>query len=162
LFYRELLKRPEAEFPLPRRGRARRSPHVLDRESVRKILDAPANLKHRALLAMTYGSGLRVSEVCRLKPCHIESAPDRMLVRVEQGKGRKDRHTLLSQSALELLREYWRAERPVGWLFPRLWRPGPMTREGARHVNLDACARAGIPRDKPAASTRCATASPRT
>ena len=93
-FYREVLKRSD-EFPLPPRGRARKRPVVLERESVRLILSAHTNLKHRALLARVYGSGLRVSEVCRLRPCHIESAPDRMLVRVEQGKGRKDRYTVL-------------------------------------------------------------------
>ena len=89
-FYQDLLKRPAVEFSLPKRGKAHIRPHVLDRASVQKILEAPTNLKHRALLAMTYGSGLRVSEVCRLLPCHIESAPDRMMVRVEQSKGRKD------------------------------------------------------------------------
>lgn len=148
LFFHEMLKRPDAEFSLPRRGRSHTRPHVLDRASVQKILDAHTNIKHRALLAMVYGSGLRVGEVCRLQPCHIESAPDRMLVRVEQGKGRKDRYTLLSHSALALLRTYWLQERPNEWLFPRLWRPGPMSNEGASHIYINACAKAGIPRDR--------------
>ena len=98
-----MLKRPNSEILLPSRGRAQIRPNVLDRARVRAILGAHKNLKHRVFLAMVYGSGLRVSEACALRPCHIESAPDRMLVRVEQGKGRKDRYTLLSQNALVLL-----------------------------------------------------------
>jgi integrase/recombinase XerD len=148
LFFHELLKRPDAEFSLPRRGKAYTRPHVLDRASVQKILAAHTNIKHRALLAMVYGSGLRVSEVCRLKPRHIESAPDRMMVRVEQSKGRKDRYTLLSYSALALLREYWLKERPGEWLFPHLWRPGPMSNEGALHIYHNACDKVGISRDR--------------
>ena len=147
-FYQDLLKRSDAEFSLPRRGKAHIRPHVLDRASVQKILDAPVNLKHRALLAMTYGSGLRVSEVCHLRACHIESAPDRMMVRVEQSKGRKDRYTLLSQRALESLRAYWLQERPTEWLFTRTGGQGPMTTEGVSHVYKTACAKAGIPRDR--------------
>lgn len=90
-FYRELLKRNTTEFGLPQRGRSRKRPTVLDRETVRRILGAAHNLKHRALLMTVYGSGLRVSEVCRLKPHHIESAPERMVVRVEQGKAKATR-----------------------------------------------------------------------
>ena len=146
-FYREVLKRSD-EFPLPPRGRARKRPVVLDRESVRLILSAHTNLKHRALLAMVYGSGLRVSEVCRLRPCHIESAPDRMLVRVEQGKGRKDRYTLLSRDALAVLREYWLAFRPSGWLFPGERGDAPLSVVAAQRAYRNACLKSGIPRDR--------------
>jgi site-specific recombinase XerD len=89
-----------------------------------------------------------VSEVCRLKACHIESAADRMMVRVEQGKGRKDRYTLLSQRALDVLRAYWIKSRPADWLFPGLWQQTHLSVEGAQHVYLGACAKAGIPRDR--------------
>ena len=147
-FYQGVLKRSEVEFSLPKRGKAHTRPHVLDRASVQKILEAPTNLKHRALLAMTYGSGLRVSEVCHLRSCHIESAPDRMMVRVEQSKGRKDRYTLLSHRALESLRAYWLQERPVEWLFTRTGGKGPMTTKGVSSVYKTACAKAGIPRDR--------------
>ena len=147
IFFHDLLQRPDSEFSLPRRGRARIRPHVLDRASVRKILDAHKNLKHRDFLAMVYGSGLRVSEACRLRPCDIESAPDRMMVRVEQAKGRKDRYTLLSSSALELLREYWLKYRPAGgWVFPRRGTSEPFSVAGAQHVYWNACAKAGISR----------------
>ena len=116
-FFGEVLKRTTEEFSLPPRGRSKKRPLVLDRETVRRILEAEKNLKHRALLTLGYGSGLRVSELVHLKPRHIESAPDRMVVRVEQGKGRKDRYTLLSRHCLELLRAYWREYRPGEWLF---------------------------------------------
>jgi len=143
-FYGEMLKRPAAEFSLPPRGRSKKRPRVLDRESVRKILQAPVCLKHRALLTLTYGSGLRVSEVVNLKPCHIESAPDRMVVRVEQGKGRKDRYTILSRHSLELLRTYWRKYRPTEWLFFGFDRSKPMSRCTAQRSYYQACEAAGL------------------
>lgn len=143
-FFREVLQRPAASFSLPPRGRSRKRPVTLDRESVRKLLDAPLNLKHRALLTLTYGSGLRVSEVVHLKPAHIESAPDRMMVRVEQGKGRKDRYTILSRRSLELLRDYWREYRPTEWLFFGDDRAKPLSDRSAQLAYHQACARAGL------------------
>jgi site-specific recombinase XerD len=143
-FYGELLKRPSTQFSLPPRGRSRRRPVVLDRATVRCILQSPPCLKHRALLTLVYGSGLRVSEVVRLKPHHIESAPDRMMVRVEQGKGRKDRYTILAMYSLELLRTYWRAYRPKEWLFFGYDRSRPMARGSAQAIYYDACEAAGI------------------
>jgi integrase len=148
-FYRDVLGRKADEFSLPPRGRARRLPTILDRASVAAILAAAADLRGRAILTMVYGSGLRVSEVCRLRPCHIESAPDRMLVRVEQGKGHKDRHTLLGQKALEVLREYWRTYRPTGeWIFPGREGRRSISEETAQRAYYVACAQAGIPRDR--------------
>ena len=147
-FYRDVLKRHGDQFSLPPRGHSRTRPSILDHGSVRQILAAPTNLKHRALLATIYGGGLRVSEACRLRPHHIESAPDRMLVRVEQGKGHKDRYTLLSHSGLALLREYWRHYRPGEWLFPGLGHKGPLSVEAAQHVYHSACEKAGISRER--------------
>ena len=147
-FFHDVLKRSDAAFELPRRGRACIRPHMLDRARVGLILEAHTNLKHRALLAMVYGSGLRVSEVCRLRPCHIESAPDRMMVRVEQSKGRKDRYTLLSHRALVLLREYWLKCRPGEWLFPGEEPGEPLSVPAAQNVYLRACKKAGISRDR--------------
>ena len=143
-FYGELLKRPATQFSLPPRGRSRKRPTVLDRATVQRILQAPKNLKHRALLAVVYGSGLRVSEVVRLQPHHIESAPDRRVVRVEQGKGRKDRYTLLSERSLELLRNYWRCYRPLEWLFFGFDRSRPMSRGAAQRIYYQACEAAGV------------------
>lgn len=79
------------------------------------ILDNTTNLKHKAILFLTYSSGLRVGEVVRLKVKDVDS--DRMLIHVVQGKGRKDRYTVLSEVALEVLREYARIAKPSIWLF---------------------------------------------
>jgi len=114
--YEQVLGRDPVVFKLPRRGRSRTRPQILSPEECFRLVNAPSNLKHKALLYMVYGSGLRVSEVVRLLPHHIES--DRMMVFVQGGKGHKDRYTLLAQAALEVLRAYWRAHRPVHWLFP--------------------------------------------
>jgi site-specific recombinase XerD len=117
LFYQQVLERSDRlEFKLPRRGRTRTKPQILSPEECRKVLDSAANLKHRALLYMIYGSGLRVSEAVSLLPQHIESK--RMMVFIKSGKGHKDRYTVLSRSALDVLRTYWRTYCPHHWLFP--------------------------------------------
>lgn len=92
-------------------------PHVLSKGEIQRIFDATATLKQRAMLMVTYSAGLRANETAKLKITDIDST--RMLIRVEQGKGNKDRHTLLSQVALITLREYWKEYRPKDWLFPR-------------------------------------------
>jgi site-specific recombinase XerD len=91
-------------------------PVVLSREEIQAIFSATENLKHRALLMTIYSAGLRVSEAVHLKVSDLDSY--RMVIRVEQGKGQKDRYTLLAQRTLEVLRDYWREYRPSGWLFP--------------------------------------------
>jgi len=102
-----------------------RLPVVLSPEEVALLLAHAANLKHRAALSVAYGCGLRISEIAHLKVSDIDSA--RMLIRIEQGKGRKDRYVMLSPDLLALLRQWWRAKRPKGWLFPGQ-RPGqPIT-----------------------------------
>lgn len=93
-----------------------RLPVVLSPEEVALLLHCAPSLKHKAALSVAYGCGLRVSEIVHLKVGDIDSA--RMLIRVEQGKGRKDRYVMLSPDLLELLRRWWRAARPQGWLFP--------------------------------------------
>lgn len=117
-FYRGFLGWPETRFSLPPRPRIKQLPKILSVAEVKKIIDAASNLKHRALLKTVYCAGLRVSEVVRLKPQHIESDPSRMLIRVERGKGQKDRYTVLTPDCLETLRGYWRVFRPGQWLFP--------------------------------------------
>jgi site-specific recombinase XerD len=114
--YRVTLKHREAEFNLPRPRVPQRLPQILSREDVAAIFEHAANLKHRAFLMTTYGAGLRLSEACHLKIGDIDSS--RMTIRVEQGKGAKDRYTLLSPRLLEELRRYWFAHRPKLWLFP--------------------------------------------
>ena len=105
-------------FGLPPRPRGRKLPSVLSMEEVSRLLSCVENFKHRVLLKTIYSAGLRVSEAIRLKPEHIESDPSRMMIRVEQGKGRKDRYTVLSEKLLWELREYWRKYTPGQWLFP--------------------------------------------
>ena len=116
-FYRGFCKWDETQFKIPPRPRDKKLPTVYSKEEVKRLLAAANNLKHLLLLETAYSAGLRVSELVRLKPHHIESAPDRMLIRVEQGKGKKDRYTILSQKLLEDLRTYWLKYRPGKWLF---------------------------------------------
>src|SRR5262249_11372878 len=85
-------------------------------QEVAHFLEAAPGLKYRAALSVAYGAGLRAAEVVSLKIGDIDST--RMVIRVEQGKGRKDRYVMLSAPLLELLRAYWKAARPHGWLFP--------------------------------------------
>ena len=118
-FYRHICNREvDDRFGLPQRPRGRKLPSVLSMEEVSRLLSCIDNLKHRVLLKTIYSAGLRVSEAIHLKPKHIESDPSRMMIRVEQGKGRKDRYTLLSEQLLGELREYWRTYSPGPWLFP--------------------------------------------
>ena len=114
-FYHGYLGRDEAGFSIPPRPRSKQLPMLLNKDEVSRILGAAGNLKHQALLALIYGSGLRVSEAVRLRAEHIDSK--KMLVRIDQSKGRKDRYTILSRNSLELLREYWRTYQPGKWLF---------------------------------------------
>lgn len=118
-FYRHICHREvDDRFGLPPRPRGRKLPSVLSMEEVSRLLSCIDNLKHRVLLKTIYSAGLRVGEAIRLKPEHIESDPSRMVIRVEQGKGRKDRYTILSELLLEELRAYWRQYVPGTWLFP--------------------------------------------
>jgi integrase/recombinase XerD len=103
----------------------RKLPVVLSPEEVVRLLDAAPGLKYKAALSVAYGAGLRVSEVVALKVSDIDSK--RMIIRVEQGKGRKDRYVMLSPHLLELLRAWYKAARPQGWLFPGRDRVQPMT-----------------------------------
>ncbi len=102
-------------IPYPKTTRT--IPQVLSKGEIQRIFDSTVTLKQRAMLMVAYSAGLRASETARLKITDIDSS--RMLIRVEQGKGNKDRHTLLSQVALETLREYWKQYRPKDWLFPK-------------------------------------------
>ena len=145
-YYSGYLGRDESQFSIPPRPRSRQLPMLLSPLEVRSILLATGNLKHKALLAIVYGSGLRVSEAVNLEPHHIES--NRMMVRVEQGKGRKDRYTVLSKSSLELLREYWRSYRPGKWIFFGRDKNFPMPIGTAQKVFYKAKEKAGVTRGR--------------
>ena len=107
------------DFPIefiPYPKKERRLPVVLSRREMAQFLKAVLNQKHRTLLMVAYGTGLRISEVTHLRPGDIDS--ERMVVRVQQGKGRKDRYVALSPILLNELRAYWKAYKPGAWLFP--------------------------------------------
>ena len=114
-FYRVTLKRTEAQFGIPTARQPQKLPQILAREEVARLIERTAHPKHRAILMTTYGAGLRLNELCHLKIGDIDSA--RMTIRVEQGKGAKDRYTLLSPRLLAELRRYWVTYRPKAWLF---------------------------------------------
>jgi integrase/recombinase XerD len=115
-FFTVTLERPDLVRPLRVVTEPRRAPVVLSHEEVARLIEAAPGLKYRAALSVAYGAGLRVSEVANLKVSDIDS--QRMTLRVEQGKGQRDRTVMLSPQRLELLRAWWRAARPPVWLFP--------------------------------------------
>jgi site-specific recombinase XerD len=115
--YKVTLKRDwslDDAIPIPKKPK--KLPVILSPQEVRQFLDNVKNREHHAILTTCYAAGLRISEAVALRPHAIDS--QRMVIRVEQGKGRKDRYTLLSPKLLEILRAWWRAERPKDWLFP--------------------------------------------
>lgn len=122
----------------------RRLPEVLSRDEVRALLEQPSNIKHRALLTTIYACGLRISEACRLRVQDIDSK--RMVLRVWRGKGDKDRYVMLSPHLLKLLREYWQAAKPSGWLFPGQDPSRPIRERSVSRVFEKAKQRAGISR----------------
>ena len=113
------LGRTAEAITIPYAHTPQRQPEILSREELARLFEAATNLRTRTLLMTAYAAGLRVSEVCALRVADIDSAPDRMCIRVVAGKGGKDRYTLLSPSLLEALRVYWRICKPRVWLFPR-------------------------------------------
>src|ERR1700716_1519918 len=135
-FFTVTLDRPDLSRRLVLVRHPRKLPNVLSVEEVGWLLEAAPGLKHKAALGTAYGAGLRVSEVAALKVDDIDST--RMLIRVEQGKGRKDRNAMLSPQLLTLLRLWWRAgkRRSVmlahGWLFPGRSCTGPIS---TRQIN---------------------------
>src|SRR5216684_683536 len=112
-------------------------------EEVTLLLQSAPGAKYKAALGTAYGAGLRVSEVVALKVGDIDS--ERMLLRVEQGKGRKDRHAMLSPQLLELLRDWWRIAHPQVWMFPGRDRINPMTTRQLNRVCHMAAELAGLP-----------------
>jgi integrase/recombinase XerD len=124
-FFDVTLDRPDLAKQLTHVYEPRKVPVVLSADEVRRMLEAAPGLKYKAALSVAYGAGLRVSEVVSLKISDIDSK--RMLIRVEQGKGRKDRNAKLSPVLLLLLRKWWKLCRSRGWLFPGRDPVQPMT-----------------------------------
>jgi integrase/recombinase XerD len=124
-FFTVTLDRADTVKPLTFVAEPRKIPVVLSPEEVARFLEAAPGPKYKAALSLAYGAGLRVSEVVALKVSDIDSK--RMLLLIEQGKGRKDRHAMLSPQLLELLRDWYRIARPQVWLFPGQNPVNPLT-----------------------------------
>jgi site-specific recombinase XerD len=137
-----VLGRPRLAQRIPRPRKSATLPDVLSREEVVRLLRAPRNLKHRALLHLLYSSGLRVSEVVRLRPADVEE--ERGVVRVRGGKGRKDRQTLLAQRAVQTLRDYRGAYVCDTWLFPGARPDRHLSTRSAQRIVARAARRAGL------------------
>lgn len=141
-FFNETIKNPDMKLQLPRRKTPVKLPEVLSVDEVNRVINAPSNVKHRVILMTAYSAGLRVSELVCLEPRHIVSS--RMLILVENGKGIKDRYTILSKTLLENLRQYWQSYRPIKWLFPS---PNPqkhISRSTAQKLFASAKNKAGV------------------
>jgi len=143
-FYTVVLEDGESNAAIPQIKKVTRLPEILSSEQLERLFAAPRNPKHRVLLMTAYGGGLRVSELVRLKVTDIHS--DRMMIRVEQGKGRKDRYTLLSKRLLGELRSYWKIKCSAVWLFPGIKRHEPLCARMAQKVYAQAVSKSGIKR----------------
>jgi site-specific recombinase XerD len=141
-FYHTTLGRTEAAFHIPCAKPPKKLPLVLSRQEVIAIFAVTTNLRQRTLLKTTYSAGLRVSETINLKVTDIDSR--RMCIRVNQGKHRKDRYTLLSSRLLAELRTYWKVYRPAVWLFPDQSGAYHISRMTAWRIFQRAKAKAGI------------------
>ena len=144
-FYRHVLNRTPKLF-IPPRPKEKKIFMALSREEVEQILEACANLKHYTLLLTVYSAGLRVSEVVKLQPIHIERS--RRMIRIEQGKGRKDRYTVLSDNLLKTLEKYWRAYRPGKWIFPSQNKHKHLSIDAAQQIYYKAKLKAGVKRGR--------------
>ena len=140
--YHTTLKRERTTFCIPSPRQPGTLPALLSRDEVLRLIAQARNQKHRTMLLTTCAAGLRLSEVLHLQIRHIDSA--RMAIRVEQGKGRKDRDTLLPPRLLEALRAYWTVHRPTGWLFPGKAPSRPMHPSSLQKAYLTAKRRAGL------------------
>ena len=147
ILYERILKRSWSIERIPRAKKARRLPVVLTQTEVQSILQATASLRDRVIFTTVYSAGLRTSEVARLKVSDIDSQS--MRIRVDLGKGAKDRFTLLAHTTLTLLRSYWKACRPPQWLFTPDGRPDvPLSSRAIQKAFQDALKKTGI--QKPA------------
>jgi integrase/recombinase XerD len=144
-FYREVLERDDI-LEIPRRKKVSKLPEILSGEELSRLFACATTPRDRTLLMATYSGGFRVSEVVGLKITDIHS--ERMLIRIRQGKGKKDRDTLLSRRLLEELRLYWRLYRPPVWLFTGKDGKSPLSVKAAQEAYNRAKKRAGICRGK--------------
>jgi len=139
----DVLKRNWDQFKIKRPRREKKLPVVLSVQEVEKLISVTSNLKHKTILMLAYSSGMRREEVQQIKPTAIDSS--RMQIHVVQGKGKKDRYTILSVKALETLRSYYKIERPLTFLFELQSKKGsPMAAGTLAHIVKNSAAKAGI------------------
>ena len=141
-FYHTTLKRDRTTFCIPSPRQSGTLPAILSREEVERVIAHTANVKHRTMILTTYAAGLRLNEVIHLRVADLDSS--RMTIRVEQGKGGKDRYTVLSAHLLAALRTYWKAEHPAVWLFPARGGARPLHETSLQKAYQQAKRRAGI------------------
>src|SRR5882672_1941182 len=140
--YKVTLKQPWDVEELPTPKKPQTLPVILSREEVSHFLESIRTLKQRTVLTVCYAAGLRIAEAIQLKITDIDS--QRMVIRVDQGKGRKDRYVMLSPALLTLLRTYWKAQRPRDWLFPSKLPGRPITTSALQQACQQARRRAGL------------------
>ncbi|MBI4685072.1 MAG: site-specific integrase [Nitrospirae bacterium] len=143
-YYGSMLKR-KFVYEVKRPRKDKKLPVVLSKEEVAKILSAVDNIKHRAILMLIYSAGLRVGEVVKMKAEDIDSK--RMLIHVKGAKGRKDRYTILSETALNVLRKYWREYKPQKWLFEGARRDRYISTRTVQHILEHACTQTNTKKD---------------
>lgn len=142
----EVLRQPAIWLDIPMAKAPKRLPLILSRDEVLRLFAHCKNVRDRTLLETIYATGLRLAEVCALELSDIESQPDRMCIKVRQGKGGKDRYTLLSPCLLESLRLYWRAFRPRRWVFPNRAGDGPIYDQTVQRLYCAVRDAAGLPK----------------
>ncbi|MBI2736264.1 MAG: site-specific integrase [Rhodospirillales bacterium] len=154
-FYGVTLRRSELPERIPHAREPRKLPLILSADEVVRFLEAVPGFKSRTALTTAYAAGLRASEAARLKVSDVDSS--RMMIRIEEGKGAKDRYAMLSPQLLTILRGYWRLVRPRHWLFPGRDRGRPIDPQALHAACRSACTASGLA--KRVTVTRCATAS---
>lgn len=140
--FRVTLRQPDIGIEIPLRKPPERLPELLSRQEVESILAVCTNLRHRTILTTIYATGLRVSELCQLRVSDVDSK--RMMLRISNGKGGKDRYTILSPMLLEALRIYWHAFHPKTWLFGTCVRDEPISDRQVQRFFYAAKRRANI------------------
>lgn len=145
LLWEKILEREWNVGRLPRPKRAKVLPEILSAEEVGRLIEVTPNHKHKTILRLLYSTGLRMGELVQLKAGDIDS--QRMVVRVRQGKGKKDRYTILSLLMLDQLRDYWRAYRPQTYLFEGMIRGQAISRRTVQQIFKNGLRRAGIRRE---------------
>lgn len=145
-FYGNVLKDEDIYISIPAQRTPKFLPEVLSAEEVMKLIDSTTNFRNRLLLMTAYAGGLRLEELVSLKVGHIDSK--RMIIRIVQGKGQKDRYTTLSKILLEELKQYWRIYRPHKWLFYVKEPEKQMSKSTVQKIFTNAKKKAGIKRGR--------------